>query len=150
MIHNFDMFNNFVMQKVLPLVYDESLSYYEVLTKLTNYVNDMVKSVNDVIQAHNDLSGEYTTVLSQLNDLNVQIEQMKTGFFIQDGSIELKKLSQDCLNKIQEFCVDTIHNIAKFVWFGLNDDGYFIAIIPSSWSDLVFGTDENGNLTLSY
>ena len=31
----------FYCQKVLPLVYDESLSYYEVLCKLTDYMNTM-------------------------------------------------------------------------------------------------------------
>ncbi len=32
--------------KVLPLVYDDSLSYYEVLCKLTNVVNNIVEIIN--------------------------------------------------------------------------------------------------------
>lgn len=32
---------NFYCQKVLPLVYDQSLSYYEVLCKMRDYINDM-------------------------------------------------------------------------------------------------------------
>ena len=35
----------FWCQKVLPLVYDESLSYYEVLCKTADYVNNLIKDV---------------------------------------------------------------------------------------------------------
>ena len=34
-------------QKVLPLVYDESLSYYEVLCKLTDKQNEMIDFLNN-------------------------------------------------------------------------------------------------------
>lgn len=33
-------------QKVLPLVYDDSLSYYEVLCKVTAYLNDVIEHIN--------------------------------------------------------------------------------------------------------
>lgn len=36
----------FWCQKVLPLVYDDSLSYYEVLNKLTNKINEMIEYIN--------------------------------------------------------------------------------------------------------
>lgn len=32
-------------QKVLPLVYDESLSYYEVLAKVVTYINNLIEDV---------------------------------------------------------------------------------------------------------
>lgn len=32
-------------QKVLPLVYDESLSYYEVLAKVVAYINNLIEDV---------------------------------------------------------------------------------------------------------
>ena len=35
----------FFCQKVLPLVYDESLSYYETICKLVEYVNGLVSDV---------------------------------------------------------------------------------------------------------
>lgn len=35
-------------QKVLPLVFDDSLSYYEVVCKLTNKVNELVNTVNNL------------------------------------------------------------------------------------------------------
>lgn len=38
----------FWCQKVLPLVYDDSLSYYEVLCKLVNYLNKVIEDVNSI------------------------------------------------------------------------------------------------------
>lgn len=35
----------FWCQKVLPLVYDDALSYYEVLSQLCEYVNDLLSDV---------------------------------------------------------------------------------------------------------
>lgn len=32
-------------QKVLPLTYDESLSYYEVLAKVVTYINNLIEDV---------------------------------------------------------------------------------------------------------
>ena len=42
----------FWCQKVLPLVYDDSLSYYEVLCKLVDYLN---KTMEDVGVLHDDV-----------------------------------------------------------------------------------------------
>ena len=38
----------FWCQKVLPLVYDDSISYYEVLCKLCHYLNDVIENVNSI------------------------------------------------------------------------------------------------------
>lgn len=38
---------NFWCQKVLPLVYDDSLSYYEVLCKLTRKINELISKFNN-------------------------------------------------------------------------------------------------------
>ena len=39
----------FWSQKVLPLVYDDSLSYYEVISKIANKINEVIEFVNDKI-----------------------------------------------------------------------------------------------------
>ena len=55
--------------------------------------------------------------------------------------------------------VDIIGEMVKQVFFGITDDGYFIAYIPESWNDIVFGTTglddfpvgiDYGHLTLTY
>lgn len=47
-------------------------------------------------------------------------------------------------------------NVVKQVYFGLNEQGYFVAYIPEGWSDIVFdtgmqyGTDTYGRLILRW
>lgn len=59
----------------------------------------------------------------------------------------------------QENTSDIIAAAIKHVFFGIDDNGYFVAYIPDSWSDIIFGTSglddfppdiEYGHLTLSY
>lgn len=48
--------------KVLPLVYDEALSYYEQLCKIVKTLNDAVISINDLNDAVTDISSEYSNL----------------------------------------------------------------------------------------
>lgn len=86
------MFNNSITtlkvwcQKVLPLVYDDSLSYYELLCKVVAKVNEVVESINDLnknsIQLINEIlqswldSGVIEELINEniLNDIKAQIK----------------------------------------------------------------------------
>ena len=55
--------------------------------------------------------------------------------------------------------VDLMGELVHMVFFGITDDGYFVAYIPESWDDIQFGTtgldtiiagEEYGRLVLSY
>ena len=65
----------FWCQKVLPLVYDDSLSYYEVLCKLVTYVNglrdDVIKLGEDVSDL-NKLYNELAKLLDEYFNKGVQ------------------------------------------------------------------------------
>lgn len=59
----------------------------------------------------------------------------------------------------ENYGVDIIGELVKMVFFGITDDGYFVAYIPESWDDIIFGTSglddfpngiEYGHLTLSF
>lgn len=52
----------FWCQKVLPTVYDDSLSYYELLTKVVQYLNDTVENVNTLIQQVADIDADLSNV----------------------------------------------------------------------------------------
>lgn len=49
---------NYHCQKILPLVYDDELSYYEYLCKLTDTTNKIIDNIND----------EFKTLVSQKID----------------------------------------------------------------------------------
>ena len=54
----------FWCQKVLPLVYDNSLSYYEVLCKVVKYINDLIDSDKEIISDIDVLRKEMDEVLA--------------------------------------------------------------------------------------
>lgn len=70
----------FWCQKVLPLVYDDSLSYYEVLCKLTTYVNGLR---DDVLQLGEDVT--------ELNNLYNDLRELVNYYY--------EKGVQDAVNK---------------------------------------------------
>ena len=55
--------------KVLPLVYDDSLSYYEVLCKVTEYINALI-----------DENKEFATNIATLNDKMENVEEWIANF----------------------------------------------------------------------
>lgn len=54
-------------QKVLPLVYDDSLSYYELLCKVVDYLN---KTMEDVETLNGDVNGLHTAYIELQNYVN--------------------------------------------------------------------------------
>ena len=62
----------FWCQKILPTVYDDSMSYYEYLCKLNEYLNEVIEQINTLTQAEEDfqadLSQQWEDYKSGLND----------------------------------------------------------------------------------
>ena len=83
----------FWCQKVLPLVYDDSLSYYELLCKVVDYLNRTMHDVNEVIDQVDALDDAFVALQEYVNDyfadLNVQ-EQInnKLDEMAEDGTLD--------------------------------------------------------------
>lgn len=43
---------------------------------------------------------------------------------------------------------DILTQAVQLVWFGLTDDGHFMAVIPENWADVQFDTSNEGQLIL--
>lgn len=79
-------------------------------------------------------------------------------------SINSGNLPPAVYNKLRQWffdnAFDLVGEMVKHVYFGLNDQGYFIVTIPTQWRNLIFNTTgydiilpfqtEYGHLTLSY
>lgn len=81
-------------QKVLPLVYDDSLSYYEVLCKLSSVMNDMINNQSGMYDDITGLSEAYQQLQNYVNNyfenLDVQEEiNNKIDSMVEDGSLEV-------------------------------------------------------------
>lgn len=118
-------------QKVLPLVYDDSLSYYEVLCKVVKYINDL-------ISADRMISDDIDKLKADLKVVQKWIDDYDTTF--------AKKIIEE--------------HLGKMIIISINDDGYIVYNIPDSWDDITFNTTgldinlilqpEYGHLVLSY
>ena len=128
----------FWCQKVLPLVYDESISYYEVLCKMVEYLNAMISN-QDFFKESLDKYGININELQEaVKELQDELDKVKNGEYISLYLNSLKKFIDDNLKEI-------VGRIMKYVFFGLTDDGYFIAYIPDSWNFIKFHTDMDYN-----
>lgn len=76
----------FWCQKVLPLVYDDSLSYYELLCKVVNYLNDVIAdsdamktNIGNLLVAYNELQdyvNHYFDSLDVQTEINNKLDAM--------------------------------------------------------------------------
>ena len=117
--------------KVLPLVYDDSLSYYEILCKVVTYINELIEQ--DKI-----FGDELTNLLKELEKVKEWINNFDTSFM------------EELIKKY----------IATMILVEISDSGYIIYNIPESWKDITFNTTgldiklkiqpEYGHLVLSY
>lgn len=78
----------FWCQKVLPLVYDDSLSYYELLCKVVNYLNNVIQnvdnlntSVDNTNTAFNNLQNYVNTTKDTLVEVYGELEQYVNDYF---------------------------------------------------------------------
>lgn len=68
----------FWCQKVLPLVYDDSLSYYEVLNKMVVYLNQVIDNINADIDNVEELKDDFLLLQTYVNNFFDDIDQLVT------------------------------------------------------------------------
>lgn len=71
----------FWCQKVLPLVYDDSLSYYELLNKVVKYLNDVTENVNALGTAFQELEEALDHYVNDV--VEERLDQM-----VEDGTLD--------------------------------------------------------------
>lgn len=74
----------FWLQKTQPLVYDDALSYYEVLCRISAMLNQLIKQVNDLTDAQKQFIKEATELLNKIiqnwNNIVDEFNTMKIEF----------------------------------------------------------------------
>lgn len=74
--------------KVLPLVYDDSLSYYELLCKVVAKLNEMAETVNDLADIYNAVEDKITEMVKVI--LDKMVEDGTLGELINDALLTTK------------------------------------------------------------
>lgn len=84
----------FWCQKILPLVYDDSLSYYETLCKLSTKINEIIEQSNSLSQQLEDFLNKFDTNLESTVD-KILKEMLNNG--------EFESIFSNLLGKIMRF-----------------------------------------------
>ena len=80
------------------------------------------------------------------------VEQIESGVFPES----IRNAFADWMRKN---AYDLVGELVKLVFFGIDDNGYFVAYIPEGWDDIIFNTTglditiagvDYGHLTLSF
>lgn len=103
----------FWCQKVLPLVYDDSLSYYELLCKVVDYLNKTMENVNKLSENFDELQSAFNTLKKYIENyfknLDVQEEiNNKLDEMAKNGTLQ---------KMIQPYIDDFINNTYKIIGF---------------------------------
>lgn len=115
---------------VLPLVYDDSLSYYEVLCKVVDYINRLIDQDRIFADEIENLKRELAIVQDWINNFDTSYAE---------------KIIAD--------------HLAAMIFVEISDAGYIVYFIPEKWDDITFNTTgldisipetEYGRLVLSY
>lgn len=114
-----------------------------------SWVIKKVKELLDHMRQIDEWKEEYQETVDKLQEL---YDDLISGRYPPEFVRNLK-------NWIVENGEDIILKLIRMVFFGLTEDGYFVAYIPDSWDDITFGTSglddfpagiDFGHLTLSY
>ena len=97
-----------ICHKILPLVYDESLSYYEVLCKLMHKVGELIDMVNELIERHLITYGDewqsnvgypaYTLVTDENENIYISTQDTPAGVSLSNTDYWDKLLDMSSIN----------------------------------------------------
>lgn len=170
---NFKRINDFKFwcQKVLPLVYDDSLSYYEVLCRMSEYLNGVIDNVNELPDMVNeavqnwissgDLQNALNALLQGYNPINVKNPPQGLPVAKGDGETDdtsalqyLADYADD--NNLPLFFPSGVYRASSLQIHGITMFGYNATIFktPNTENSLInitetaalYGFELNGNI----
>lgn len=142
--------------QILPSIFDESMSYYEVLCKVIKILNNSLEDINI-------LKGELENTNSVLDTFKAET-QNQIDTFKEETQNKFDGFKAETQNKVDEFREQVENQFEELVngtwiqgtipyleellkqyipvaiFFEINNDGYFVANIPETWDEIQFNT----------
>ena len=112
------------------------MSYMFEFPHTRTYDNDLgwlIKQVKSDVEALEALEAWKESAEGSIAELQKLLDDIAAGNFPEEISNAIK-------NWITANFYDIVGDMAKTVWFGLTDAGYFVAYVPESWNEVVFKT----------
>lgn len=112
----------------------------------------VLKTVKDLLAAVQEIDGWMDQHQAEYEELKALYDDIIAGNFP-------NSIKQAFANWMNANALDLVGEMTKLVIFNITDDGYFVAYIPESWDNILFGTTgldttipgyDYGHLVLSY
>lgn len=136
-------------QLVLPAVFDDSLSYYELLCKV-------VAKLNEVIDGNNELAGIVADNAEDIKQLKQDLNVLKNTY----EDFLAGKVPQSYIEGIATWLDQNlqcaVNRTVKFFSFGIDEDGHVYVDMPCTWRwlefswNMLYGSDTFGRIELNW
>lgn len=113
----------------IPKLYWDVYSQEQRIKMLCMNYNKAEQYLDMVAKLTNDWVGEYT------DEVQAKLDELEN--LLWNG---LEKAVDEWIAKNLTYI---FNHVAKQVYFGLNQEGYFVAYIPDGWDDIIFDTGMN-------
>lgn len=110
---------------------------------LLETVKSLASQYDDLGSILDDLEAAINGNTAAIASLNVRFQRLENGEYIENYIPALA-------DWINNNLITLVSRIAKFVVFGLTDNGYFYADIPESWNEVQFSTGFDPEITEEY
>lgn len=119
-----------------------------------NLYNDdwLLKKMKELAADIEEILDEQSKFWDAYREFQAMIEAIESGDFPES-------IQEAFRSWMQKNALDLVGELVKMVFFGITDDGYFVAYIPEYWDDIIFNTTgydiaipdiDFGHLTLSF
>lgn len=119
-----------------------------------NLYNDdwLLKKMKELLVKMDELEIWKTEYAQAYEDFKKMVEDIESGNF----PLSIRNAFRSWM---EQNALDLVGELVKMVFFGITDDGYFVAYIPEGWDDIIFNTTgydiplagyDFGHLTLSF
>lgn len=108
-----------------------------------NTVKQLADQYGGVGEMLDEISSAVAGNTAAIASLNTRFQRLENGEYIENY---IPALAEWINNNL----IELVSRIAKFVVFGLTDDGYFYADIPESWEQVQFSTGYDPEIAAEY
>ena len=106
-------------------------------------VKELADQYGGVGEMLDEISAAVSGNTAAIASLNTRFQRLENGEYIENYIPALA-------DWINNNLIELVSRIAKFVVFGLTDNGYFYADIPESWEQVQFSTGYDPEIAMEY
>ena len=122
--------------------------YNSDLREALTYIRKMIPAIDSLEHWRAQHEVEYAELKALYDEVKDDWDRFAAGDFPESTYIAMREWWE-------RNAIDLVGELVRFVFFGLTDDGYFVAYIPENWRNIQFDTivtsgDDYGRLCIYY